>query len=87
MVAARKSLDAHKAYNQFRCFAEIFGLLGLDAGLDGIAEGVAGIGLEGGDGDLAAEVERLRARVTELEAENLTLKATVRPKAEHSAAH
>lgn len=33
MLAAQKGLDAHKAYNQFRSFAEIFGMLDLGAQL------------------------------------------------------
>jgi hypothetical protein len=34
MYVARGALDAHKAYNQFRCFAEVFGMLGLPYELD-----------------------------------------------------
>ena len=33
MLVARTALDAHKAYNQFRCFAEVFGMLGLSTSI------------------------------------------------------
>lgn len=35
MLGARKGMDAHKAYNQFRSFAEIFNMLDLDPGMGG----------------------------------------------------
>ena len=41
MLGARKGMDAHKAYNQFRCFAEVFDLLGIPM-LDGSAAPRAG---------------------------------------------
>lgn len=43
MLAARKGLDAHKAYNQYRSFAEVFDMLDLDAQLATV-DGRAGVG-------------------------------------------
>merc|ERR1712195_51955 len=48
MLAARKGLDAHKAYNQFRSFAEIFDMLDLDPGLGQVD---VGTDFDGGGGD------------------------------------
>ena len=47
MLNARKGLDAHEAYNQFRSFAEIVDMLDLDPRLNAVV--IAGDG-GGGDG-------------------------------------
>ena len=67
MLAARKGLDAHKAYNQFRSFAEIFGMLDLDPELNTVVAG----GDDGGDGSAVVAVgngsdEGMNANVVQL---------------------
>ena len=52
MLGARKGMDAHKAYNQFRSFVEMFDMLDFDTKLDHV--------------DLASEVALL-AKVDQLE--------------------
>lgn len=74
MLVARTALDAHKAYNQFRSFGEIFDLLDLDpevrgAGLDdgGGGDGSTSGGEDGsgggGSGTNAGTTARLRAEL------------------------
>merc|ERR1711935_576209 len=54
MLGARKGMDAHKAYNQFRSFVEIFDMLDLDTELGQVDFGTGGGGGGGGGGDDAS---------------------------------
>jgi hypothetical protein len=85
MLAARSAMDAHKAYNQFRSFAEVFGLLELP--MEVVSAGDGGVmngdnGRDGGDGwtagvvggsAAAAAAAAAAARIFDLEAENKRL--------------
>ena len=68
MLVARKALDAHTAYNQFRSFAEVFGLLELPMEIEVAAAEGSG---DGGDGWAAgcAAGAAAAARISELEAQ------------------
>ena len=61
MLAARKGLNAHKAYNQFRSFAEIFDLLDLDPTLSSAVGGDGGGGDDGVNVNLVQLNRQLRA--------------------------
>jgi hypothetical protein len=83
MLVARKALDAHTAYNQFRSFAEVFGLLELSMEVVAGAVVVDGRGEDGSDewdagaasgGAVAATTT---ARVVELEAKVAQLEGKV----------
>jgi hypothetical protein len=75
MLVARKALDAHTAYNQFRSFAEVFGLLELPMEIElAAAAEVSGDGGDGGvAGGAAGPAAAAAARISELEAENKRL--------------
>jgi hypothetical protein len=79
MLVARKALDAHTAYNQFRSFAEVFGLLELPmkvvAGGGEVVDGEGDGGDEGDGWGAAGEsaAATATARIFELEAENTRL--------------
>jgi hypothetical protein len=82
MLVARKALDAHTAYNQFRSFAEVFRLLELSMGVVGGGGEELDGGRDGGDeGDSwgstdessAAAAPTAVSRIFELEAENKRL--------------
>ena len=82
MLAARSAMDAHKAYNQFRSFAEVFGLLELSMEAVAAAVVVDGGGIDGGDGWDAgaasgAAAATTTARFVELEAKVAQLEAKV----------
>lgn len=74
MLGARKGMDAHKAYNQFRSFVEIFDLLDLDTELDQVDFGLTG-GSGGGGGAAPGENAQLRAKVTQLEVDLIAKQA------------
>ena len=63
MLTARKALDAHKAYNRFRCFSEVCALVGVElptgAGEDEEPQQVA---------ELQSEVARLQGELQEKDA-------------------
>lgn len=71
MLKARKGLDAHKSYAQFRSLFELFGLLGIELEADGAATTAAADSSE----DSAATVAALMAEVAALKAEVAALKA------------
>lgn len=76
MLVARKSLDAHKAYNQFRSFAEVIGLLDLSPQLEKHMLGGGGAlvhGADNEDGDSGVvqhgnQVEKLEGKLAASEA-------------------
>lgn len=76
MLGARKVLDAHKAYNQFRSFVEVFDLLDLSPELDQHAIGgemvvrdTSSLSIDGGDDGVSGlahhdgEVEELKRKL------------------------
>ena len=74
MLGARTGMDAHKAYNQFRSFFEIFDMLDIDTKLDEVVVGEGGgSGGDGSGGDGAAHDEELAM----VRAENAALKASL----------
>lgn len=96
MLAARKGLDAHKAYNQFRSFAEIFDMLDLDPGLNTVVAGgddggdgsaVVAVGNGGDDGMNANVVQLYRQLRADFEAERAAHAATEEELGAERAAH
>jgi hypothetical protein len=92
MLVARSAMDAHIAYNQFRSFAEVFGLLKLSmevADDSGAKVVVVDAGDAGGDSwsegrttgnptaAAAVRIAELEAKVAALTAENATVDAKV----------
>jgi hypothetical protein len=76
MLVARTALDAHTAYNQFRSFAEVFGLLEISMEIElAAADGNGDDSWVVGDaaGGPAAVAAAAAARNSELEAENKRL--------------
>ena len=73
MVKARKGLEAHKSYAQFRSLFELFALLGLELELEAGSEEDAAAG-SGSEGDAAA-VAALKAEIAALKAENAEIPA------------
>ena len=68
MLGARTGMDAHKAYNQFRSFFEIFDMLDIDTELDKVVVGEGGAAAAN-DEELAAVRAELEQLKLELEAE------------------
>jgi len=98
MLNALKGLDAHKAYNQFRSFAEIFDMLDLDPGLNTVVVAGDGGGDGGGDGSdesvvgMNANVVQLYRQLradfkAEQAAHAATQQEVVQERAENVAAH
>jgi hypothetical protein len=70
MLVARKALDAHTAYNQFRSFAEVFGLLELPMEIELAAAAAARISeLEAENKRLVDEIAAMAAGKAAVEAE------------------
>lgn len=63
MLVARKALDAHKAYNQFRSFAEVFNLLDLSPESETHMHGADNDGGDSGVAQHGSEVEELKRKL------------------------
>ena len=78
MLNARRSMDAHRTYNQFRCFVEVFALLGIDPELGRIENERTSndsATLNAKVEQLTADNSKLWAETVELKAENIELKS------------
>ena len=67
MLTARKALDAHKAYNRFRCFSEVFQLAGVELNLpqDTATEGGGRVDAGEQVGEVLSDVAQLQDELQE----------------------